>query len=124
MLFRSGANVLVGHDSLLVPARSAGLGVISAAACAAPELTMALNRAIAAGNGERIAGLEAMRQELLGWLARFPPPVGIKTAVAARGIQTGPLAVPLPPGKLKILEQFREWFTGWLPGTKKLAAHA
>lgn len=116
--------VLAGDDRLLVNARSAGLGVVSAAACAAPELTMALNAAIAAGDGAAIARLEARRQELISWLDRFPAPVGIKTAVAARGIPTGDLPVPLSAGKQQCLEQFREWFKAWLPATKKLATHA
>lgn len=116
--------VLSGDDRLLVHARSAGLGVLSAVAGAAPELTMALNAAIGAGDSARIARLEAMRQELLAWLEKFPPPVGVKTAVSARGIQTGPLPVPLSPGKQQCLEQFREWFKGWLPATKRLASHA
>ncbi|HUB81015.1 MAG TPA: dihydrodipicolinate synthase family protein [Bryobacteraceae bacterium] len=117
-------SVVVGEDRELVAARSAGLGVLSAAACAAPELTMALNSAIAAGDRSAVARLEGMRQELLEWLDRFPAPVGIKTAVAARGIQTGPLPVPLSAGKQRCLEQFREWFKAWLAGTKKLALHA
>jgi 4-hydroxy-tetrahydrodipicolinate synthase len=116
--------VFAGDDRVLVAARSVGLGVLSAAACAAPELTMALDAAIGAGDSAAISRLEAKRQELLAWLDRFPAPVGIKTAVAARGIQTGPLPVPLSAGKQHCLEQFREWFTGWLPATKKLAWHA
>jgi dihydrodipicolinate synthase/N-acetylneuraminate lyase len=116
--------VLAGDDRLLVHARHAGLGVLSAAACAAPELTMSLNSAIKAGDNAGIAKLEALRQELLAWLSRFPLPVGVKTAVAARGIQTGPLPVPLAPARAQCLEQFREWFKGWLPSTKKLASHA
>ena len=119
----NGATLLVGDDSQFVPARRAGLGVMSAVACAAPELTMALNRAVCAGDTERVSSLEAMRQELMEWLARFAQPVGVKTAVAARGIKTGPLAVPLSPHKRKSLDEFREWFQGWLPATKKVAAH-
>ena len=122
---RAGVStVLAGDDQVLVSARSAGLGVVSAAACAAPELTMALNAAICAGDGRETARLEAMRQELLVWLNRFPLPVGVKTAVAVRGIRTGPLPIPLSPGKQQCLEQFREWFKGWLPANKKLASHA
>jgi 4-hydroxy-tetrahydrodipicolinate synthase len=116
--------LLVGDDHLLVDARTQGFGVLSGAACAAPELTMALNCAIGKGNVAEIARLETMRQELLAWLDRFPAPVGVKTAVAARGIQTGPLPVPLAPAKQHCLEQFREWFKAWLPATKKLALHA
>jgi len=120
----AGNSVLVGDDRLLVNARSSGLGVVSAAACAAPELTMTLNAAIAARDEPAIARLEGRRQELLSWLDRFPAPVGIKTAVAARGIPTGELPVPLSTGKQQCLEQFREWFKAWLPATKKLASHA
>ena len=120
----AGGRAVLAGDDLLVRARSAGLGVLSAAACAAPELTMALDSAIGAGDGVRVARLESMRQELLGWLARFPLPVGVKTAVAARGIQAGPLPVPLSPAKQQGLEQFRDWFKGWLPATRKLAQHA
>ena len=116
--------VLAGDDRLLVIARSAGLGVVSAAACAAPELTMALNAAIAAGDEPAVSGLEGRRQELLSWLDRFPVPVGIKTAVAARGITTGELPVPLSAAKRQCLEQFREWFKVWFPASKKLASHA
>lgn len=119
-----GRAVLSGDDRVFVHARSAGLGVLSAAACAAPELSMALDSAIGAGNTEKVARLEAMRQELMAWLGRFPLPVGVKTAVAVRGIHTGPLPVPLSPGKQQCLEQFREWFRGWLPVMKKTAAHA
>jgi 4-hydroxy-tetrahydrodipicolinate synthase len=118
-----GKAVLEGDDRLFVHARSARLGVVSAAACAAPELAMALDAAISAGDGEKIGRLEAKREELMGWLARFPLPAVLKTAVAVRGIQTGPLTVPLSPGKQRCLEQFREWFRGWLPAARKMAAH-
>jgi len=118
-----GKAVLAGDDRLFVHARSAGLGVVSAAACAAPELTMALDSAIGAGDGEKIGRLEAKRQELMAWLARFPLPAGVKTAVGVRGIQTGPLAVPLSPAKQRCLEQFREWFRDWLPATRKMVSH-
>lgn len=116
--------VLAGDDYVLVHARSCGLGVLSAAACAAPELTMSLNAAIGAGDTVRIERLENLRQQLLAWLVRFPVPVGIKAAVAARGIQTGPPPVPLSPAKQQCLEQFRDWFKGWLASTKTLALHA
>jgi len=118
-----GRTVLAGDDGLFVRARSAGLGVMSAAACAAPELAMALDRAIASGDSERLGRLEAMWQELTGWMARFPQPAGVKTAVSVRGVKTGPLPAPLSPRKQASLGQFREWFAGWLPDTRKLTAH-
>jgi dihydrodipicolinate synthase/N-acetylneuraminate lyase len=84
---------------------------------------MALNQAIVARDTARIANLEAKHRELVEWLDRFPLPAGVKTAVSARGIQTGVLPVPLSPAKQKHLEQFREWFQGWLPATRRLSAH-
>lgn len=121
--YGNGFTVLSGRDDLFVRARCVGLSTVSAAACAAPELTMALNQAIVARDTARVASLEAKHRELVEWLDRFPLPAGVKTAVAARGIQTGALPVPLSPAKQKHLEQFREWFQGWLPGTRKLCAH-
>lgn len=123
-LGRSGSTVLSGQDSLFVAALRAGLGVVSAAACAAPELAMALNQAIVDHHSARITQLESIHRELIEWLDRFPAPVGLKAAVGVRRIATGPLAVPLPPAKQKALEEFREWFQSWLPATRKLAAHA
>jgi hypothetical protein len=50
--------------------------------------------------------------------------VAVLLALAALHAQTGPLPVPLAPARAKCLEQFRDWFKGWLPSTKKLASHA
>jgi 4-hydroxy-tetrahydrodipicolinate synthase len=119
----NGRAVLAADDGQFVAARTAGLGVLSAAACAAPELAVALDRAIAAADTSRIARLEPMWRELTAWIARFPPPAGVKTAVEVRGLKTGPLPVPLSPEKAARLGQFREWFAQWLPAAKKLAAH-
>ena len=110
-------------DQRFARTRAGGVGVLSAAACAAPELAMALNAAIPVGDQAKVARLEQMFQELVCWMERFPIPVGVKTAVAVRGISTGPLSVPLSPGKQRCLTQFREWFQGWLPASRKLAAH-
>ena len=118
-----GRTVLSGDDGLFVPARSAGCGVLSAAACAAPELAMALDRAIAAGDGERAGRLGAMWEELGGWMAQLPQPACLKQAVSVRGVKTGPPSLPLSPKKQVNLGQFREWFAAWLPGTRKLTAH-
>ena len=115
--------LLVGNDGIFTRARSAGgcSGAISPAACAVPELMMALDRAIISGNRDAAARLDRMLQEFLGWIDRFPQPAAIKVAVGLRGLKTGPLPVPLPPEKQKKLDEFREWFQGWLPAMKKLS---
>jgi 4-hydroxy-tetrahydrodipicolinate synthase len=113
--------LLVANDAIFTRARSTGgcSGAISPAACAVPELMLALDRAIASGDRQTADSLDAMLQEILAWIDRFPQPAALKAAVALRGLKTGPLPVPLPPEKQRKLDEFREWFQGWLPAMKK-----
>lgn len=119
----SARSVLSGIDEQFVAARSQGAGAISAAACAAPEVAMALDRAICRGNRDEVDRLAAQWQEFTTWIARFPAPVAVRTATALRGLKTGPSAAPLSPGKQRELEEFRGWFREWLPAVKRLAAN-
>src|SRR5581483_1813476 len=112
--------VLVGNDAVFARARAAGAdGVICGVASAAPELMLGLNRAIEQSATETIQALEHELQELLAWLGRFPGPLAIKAAVAARGLKTGPLRTPCACETLCELEAFAEWFRGWLPHVQK-----
>jgi 4-hydroxy-tetrahydrodipicolinate synthase len=107
--------LLVGHDGIFARARAAGAdGVVSGVACAVPELLLALDRAGAEGAGPEIARLDGRLHEFLDRIDRFPTPVGIKAALQVRGIRTGPFAVPLAPETRAELEEFKEWFRGWL----------
>jgi len=118
------ATFVAGHDALFSPARAAGMPVVSAVASAAPELVMSLDRAIADDNGEAISRLDGLLREFVTWMEQFPQPVAIKAAAGFRGWKTGPPLVPMSAAKQKKLEEFREWFQGWLPTTRKLTAHA
>lgn len=92
-------------------------GVISASACAVPELVVALARSGSSGS-------EAARLlEFVEWVNRFPFPVAIKRAVELRGQKAGPPLVPLAPDNQRALDEFAKWFTAWLPLAKK-TAHA
>jgi len=107
--------LLVGHDSIYARARVCGAdGVVSGVACAVPELLLALDRAIAQHDDAETARLDARVHEFLERLDRFPTPVAIKAALAARGLKTGPLPVPLARETQAELDEFREWFRGWL----------
>ncbi|HLK66665.1 MAG TPA: dihydrodipicolinate synthase family protein [Bryobacteraceae bacterium] len=118
-------SLLVGNDALFTEARCTGaVGTVSAAACAIPQLIMALDRAIASGQSDRIDKLNRELQTFLDWQARFPRPTIVKMATGLQGLKTGPIPVPLSPGKEKLLGEFREWFRGWLPTVKKMAANA
>jgi 4-hydroxy-tetrahydrodipicolinate synthase len=107
---------LVGNDVVFTRARSAGAdGGVSGVACALPELMLGLDRAIQAGDADRVQRLERRLQEFIEWLNRFPAPAATREATAARGLKVGPLAVPLSPEKQREMEAFRGWFREWLP---------
>jgi 4-hydroxy-tetrahydrodipicolinate synthase len=115
-------SVLTGNDASFACARANGAhGAVSAAACAVPELMVALARAVLGGNAPQAARLDRMLQEFLAWVDRFPQPVALKVATVLRGVKLGPLAVPVAPERQRKLDEFREWFAGWLPAVKKLS---
>ena len=115
--------LLVGNDRIYAQARQAGAhGVVSGVACAVPELLVALDRAIQKNQPADVARLDARLQEFIVWHDRFPTPVAIKTAVHERGLNVGPLAMPLAPSSQKCLEEFRAWFKNWLPVVRREAA--
>lgn len=117
--------LLVGNDVIFTRARQAGAhGVVSGVACAIPELMLGLDRAIGKGAADAIQSLEAKLQEFIRWLDRFPVPVGIKVATAARGLKVGPCAVPLSPERKRTLAEFQQWLNGWLPAVIKEAVKA
>jgi dihydrodipicolinate synthase/N-acetylneuraminate lyase len=97
---------------------------LSAEACAIPELFVAQDCALRTGNHERAATLAVLVSEFQAWADRFAPLVAVKAATGLRGIAMGSLAVPVAEERKMELEEFREWFRGWLPGIRKVAANA
>ena len=89
---------------------------ISEAACAVPELVVALR-------GDP-AALQARARQFTAWSRQFPGTVALKHALHLRGLKVGPFHVPLTPAKRGKLDEFGEWFKGWLGEVKKIAAHA
>jgi 4-hydroxy-tetrahydrodipicolinate synthase len=89
---------------------------ISEAACAVPELIHALRGDAAA--------LDGYVREFTYWTRQFPATIALKAALSLRGLKTGPFHVPLTPAKQCKLDEFREWFQGWLARVKKIAVHA
>ncbi len=117
---RQPFTLFIGNDVLFTRGRSAGAdGVISGVACAAPELMLGLERAILTGDAPRVAALEARLVEFIGWLDRFPGPVGVIEATAARGVPTGAPVMPLDADTRRLRDEFCEWFRGWLPLVQK-----
>ena len=109
--------VILGNDSLFTHGLSNGAdGVISGVCCGLPELMLALNRAILESNTEMRDRLQTRLVEYIGWLDRFPVPIGVRETVAMRGLKVGPRAVPFSPAAARTMGEFREWFQAWLPG--------
>jgi dihydrodipicolinate synthase/N-acetylneuraminate lyase len=105
-----------GYERIYVPAKSFGVhGIVSGLASAVPELMIGLQAALSDGNADRIAKLEARVGEFLDWTELFPFPAGIKEAAQQRKLKIGALAAPLSEAEGRKLEEFREWFRGWLP---------
>jgi dihydrodipicolinate synthase/N-acetylneuraminate lyase len=110
--------LMAGQDALYVRARRAGAdGVISGIAAAVPELHVALDRAIVAGDDARAERLDCRLQEFNTRIGQFPAPVAIREAAALRGLRPGPNAAPLGPEARRRLAEFQEWFRAWLPNT-------
>ena len=119
---RKPFTLLVGNDCIYARARQAGAdGIVSGVACAAPELLVALDRAIRKNLVENIERLDAMLQEFIAWHDSFPTPVAIKMAATVRGFNAGPPAAPLGSTARKRMEEFQEWFQSWLAGVQREA---
>ena len=112
-LERSGLPVFTGAEGMYSRAVRAGAaGTISGIANFAPELMIAIDRAARAG--EDTSALEAQLAPLIERVMSFPFPIGLREALTVRGIRVGPDAGPLGPEENRRLQEFREWFRGWL----------
>ena len=107
--------LLVGDDRLLHAGLQAGWdGSVSGVAGCCPDLLVALVRSAGDGRATETARLQALLDELIGRLSVFPTPWGIRIALEARGFATGPLPLPLIPGRRQQILEFQEWFRGWI----------
>jgi len=117
--------LFAGHDSLFARARAAGAdGIVSGIASAVPELLVALDRAIRQGEADRTQALDARLREFLDWVVLAPAPAIIRKAAAVRGLKTGEPASPPGPESRRKLDEFGEWFRGWLPLVEKECSRA
>jgi dihydrodipicolinate synthase/N-acetylneuraminate lyase len=118
-------SILCGHDRLLPHALRAGVsGAVSGVACAVPELMLALFHATRSNDATTAGQLESEVNSFIDWIDRFPVPVGISAACEARGDTVGPPAIPLNAEQFDSLEEFKAWFTSWLPFVLNLHARS
>jgi 4-hydroxy-tetrahydrodipicolinate synthase len=111
-------SLLVGEDRLLQAGLRAGWdGAISGVAGFCPELLVAIHQAAVDRQADEAARLQRLLDELMAQMAAFPTPWAVRIGLAARGIPTGPLPLPVTAGRREQISGFTEWFRAWLPRT-------
>jgi 4-hydroxy-tetrahydrodipicolinate synthase len=107
--------LLVGDDRLLLNGLQAGWnGSISGVAGFCPELLVGLYRSFIERRTSETTRLQALLEELIAQLSPFPTPWGIRIGLAARGIDTGPLPLPLTAERKRQAAEFSSWLPQWL----------
>jgi 4-hydroxy-tetrahydrodipicolinate synthase len=107
--------LLVGDDRALQKGLQAGWdGSVSGIAGFCPELLVALYRSHLQNSHDETARLQALLDELIAQIAPFPTPWGIRIGLAARGIDTGPLPLPLTAARREQIDTFTKWLPEWL----------
>jgi len=107
---------IVGNDGMYARARQAGAdGIVSGVAAAVPELIVALERALAAGNPPDIQKFDNYLHEFLTYINQFPATIAIKQAAVVRGWKQDNAAIPFDSATQSALGEYRNWFEQWLP---------
>jgi dihydrodipicolinate synthase/N-acetylneuraminate lyase len=92
-------------------------GAISGVAGFCPELLVALYQSHVERRFDEAARLQVLLDELISQIAPLPTPWGIRVGLAARGIDTGPLPLPLSAARMAQVAAFQKWLPEWLVRT-------
>jgi N-acetylneuraminate lyase len=107
--------ILIGDDRLFARARLEGAGgTVSGCASAVPELLVAIEAAIAAGERERVEKLDRRLHEFVERISKFPLPAGIKEAARQRKMNAGAPAIAYAGQERVRMDEFVAWFKPWL----------
>jgi len=105
--------LLAGHECIYLRARMEGAdGIVSGVAAAIPELMVALDRAVSAGDVLKGQRLNERLLEFLPWVERFPSTVAIKQAAVARGWKQQHSAVQVDAAQIR---EYQTWLSEWIP---------
>jgi 4-hydroxy-tetrahydrodipicolinate synthase len=107
--------LFVGDDRNGLASVEAGWdGAISGMAACFPELLMALHRSARSGEMELARRCQGLLDDLITHLAPLPTPWGVRVALRIRGIDTGPLPLPVSPERAAHIARLETWLPGWL----------
>jgi 4-hydroxy-tetrahydrodipicolinate synthase len=107
--------LLVGDDRYGLAAAEAGWdGAISGLACCCPELLVALHGSIRRGDAEESRRYQDLIDELIAHLSPLPTPWGVRAVLRVRGLDPGPMALPVSPERAAQLAHIDAWLPGWL----------
>ena len=110
--------LLAGDDRYGLAAMQTGWdGAVSGLAACCPELLVALHDAVARGDREHARRCQGWVDELIAHLAPLPTPWGVKVVLASRGLDTGPMALPLSPARQAEMAAIATWFQAWFERT-------
>lgn len=113
--------LLAGQERLLVEVRQGGGdGAVSGISAAFPELIVALDRSVKAGNAAKAAILSDRLKEYIDRLEELPPVVAIRETAAFRGWISSEASLPLSPEATAKVAELRSWLGIWLPETLAL----
>lgn len=116
--------LLVGDDNMLADALLSGWdGSISGVAGFCPELLVAVTDAALDGDQTRTSELGGLLRDLIAQLGVLPTPWSIRVGLAARGIDTGPLPLPLSARRAAQVAAFQAWLPPWLDQLGETLGH-
>lgn len=108
-------SLLVGDDRLCLASVEAGWdGAISGIAACCPELLIALHRAARLGQMDEARRCQRLLDDLIAELAPLPTPWGVRSALRVRGLDTGPLPLPVSPARAAQIARIDAWLPRWL----------
>jgi 4-hydroxy-tetrahydrodipicolinate synthase len=120
-------SLLVGDDRFTRASIAAGWdGGISGLACCCPELLVALHRSGRNGDPDETGRLQGLLDDLIDQVSPLPTPWGVRVALRARGLDTGPLPLPLSRARAEQIARLEAWLRTWLeradiPGLRRVS---
>ncbi len=108
-------DLFVGDDSQALAALKAGWdGVISGIACFLPELLVKIAETFRAGDVAEAERLQGDLDRVIEEVVKIPIPWAVRLGLEARGIDPGPLALPLSSRRAGQVAAYRKWSRQWI----------